>query len=99
MPTVFVKSWKDDCLYSSESEVRLKKIYLNGFTRVSDQNVGREKIVNTISQEFQLPIVMIQFVEEHSTWIGYKEELLRYGILLTLVVFVLLSAIVFRKKD
>jgi hypothetical protein len=96
-PSVFVKSRGDDCLYSSESEIRLKEIYLNGFTKVSDQNVDRKKIVNTISQKFQLPIVVIQFVDGHSTWIGYQEELLRHAIVITFVGFVLLSAVVFRK--
>jgi len=98
-PTVFVKSREDDCLYSTENEVNLKKIYLNGFTKVSDQNVEREKIMDTISKKLQLPIVMVQFIDEHSTLIGYKEKLLRYAALLTFVVFVLLSAIIFRKKD
>ena len=98
-PTVFVKSREDDCLYSTENEVNLKKIYLNGFTKVSDQNENKKKIMDTITEKLQLPIVMIQFIDENSTLIGYKEKLLRYAVLLTFVVFVLLSAIIFRKKD
>ena len=96
--TVFAESRGDDCLYSSESEVRLKEIYLNGFTKVSDQNVDREKIVNTLSQTFQLPIVVIQFLDGHSAWIGYQEELLRYAVVITFVGFVLMVAVVFRKN-
>jgi len=98
-PTVFVKSRGDDCLYSTENEVNLKNIYLNGFTNVSDQNVNKKKIMDTIAEKLQLPIVIIQFIDENSTLIGYNEKILRYAVVSTFVVFVLLSIVIFRKKD
>ena len=80
-PIVFAENMSDDCLYEEKHETTLKAIYLNGFTVVSDQNLDRKKIENTIFKTFQLPIAKIQFVDESSTLIGYtgKETKVYYS--------------------
>lgn len=98
-PIVFVKEKVDDCLYGTEYEVKLKEIYLNGFTKVSDQTVDRKKIVDTILKKLQLPIVMIQFIDNNSTLIGYKEKMLRYAIIVTFIVFVGVSIVALSKRQ
>jgi hypothetical protein len=96
-PIVFAESMSDDCLYEEKHETTLKTIYLNSFTVVSDQNLDRKKIKNTIFKTFQLPIAKIQFVDENSTLIGYREKELRYIILITIVVFSLVSIVVLKR--
>ena len=96
-PIVFAETMSDDCLYEEKHETTLKTIYLNGFTVVSDQNLDRKKIKNTILKTFQLPIAKTQFVDEKSTLIGYTEKKLRYGILITIGVFILVSVIAFKR--
>ena len=100
IPTVFSERRGDDSLYVEAYEIKWREVYLNGHTFISDKNrVDVQKIFNTITNRLQLPVVKIQFVDHNSTLIGYKEKLLRYAVLLTFIVFVLLSAIIFRKKD
>ena len=87
----------DDCLYEEKHETTLKTLYRNGFTVVSDQNLNRKKIKNTIFKTFQLPIAKIQFIDENSTLIGYREKILRYSILITIVVFSLVAIAVVKR--
>ena len=92
-PIVFAESISDDGLYEEKHESELSAIYLNGFTVVSDQNLDLQKIITTIFTKLQLPIAKLQFVDENSILIGYVEKKLRYGILITGIIFILASMI------
>jgi len=96
-PSVFAEGKGDDCLYTADNEVDLKKIYLNGFTVVSDQSVDREKIKDTIFQTLQLPIAKIQFIDTNSTLIGYEEKTLRYAIMVTFIALILIAILIMRR--
>lgn len=87
-PIVFAESISDDCLYEEKHESELSAIYLNGFTVISDQNLDLKKIITTIFTKLQLPIAKLQFVNENSILIGYVEKKLRYGILITVIIFI-----------
>jgi hypothetical protein len=97
-PVIFAKDRGDDCLYSGKDEVNLKKIYLNGFTVVSDQNVDRKKIKETILKALQLPIAKMQFIDTNSTWIGYKERTIRYIIMLNIIILIIVSSVTLLKR-
>ena len=97
-PVIFAKDRGDDCLYSAKDEVNLKKIYMNGFTVVSDQNVDRKKIKETILKALQLPIAKMQFIDTNSTWIGYKERAIRYIIMLNIIILIIVSSVTLLKK-
>jgi len=90
-PIVFAESEGDDCLYKTEDELTLKKIYLNGFTVVSDQNIDGKKIRDEILETLQLPIAKMQFIDTNSLLIGYKEKMLRYAVVITFIIFVITS--------
>jgi len=98
-PVVFAEGKGDDCLYKAEDEIALKNVYLNGFTLVSDQSVDRKKIQDTIVKTLQLPIAKIQFVDENSTWVGYKEKTLRYAIIITVFVFLMMLIVTILKSQ
>jgi len=97
-PVIFAKDRGDDCLYSAKDEVNLKKIYMNGFTVVSDQNVDKKKIKETILKALQLPIAKMQFIDTNSTWIGYKERTIRYIIMLNIIILIIVSSVTLFKK-
>jgi hypothetical protein len=97
-PIVFAGSRSDDCLYEEKHETKLKTIYLNSFTVVSDHNLDRKKIKDTIFKACQLPIAKMQYVDENSKLIGHVEKKLRYSILITIVFFILVSISVFKKR-
>jgi hypothetical protein len=97
-PIVFAEGIGDDCLYEEKHEATLKTIYLNGFTVVSDQSLDRNKIKSTIFKSLQLPIAKLQFVDENSALIGSVEKKLRYSILITTLIFILVSIIAFKKS-
>ena len=92
-PIVFAEDQSDDSLYRIEDEIELKKIYMNGFTVVSDQNVDGRKIKNTIVNTLQFPIAKMQFIDTNSALIGYKEEMLRYAVVITFIIFILTSIV------
>ena len=96
-PNVFAANRGDDALYSEKDEIYLKKVYLNGYTVISDQNVDGKKIKDTILKSLRLPIAKMQFVEAQSTLIGYKEKMLRYAIVITFAVFVIVLITAFSK--
>jgi hypothetical protein len=98
-PIVFAEGISDDCFYEEKHETTLKAIYLNGFTVVSDQNLDREKIINTIFKNLQFPIAKLQYVDENSILIGYVEKQLRYGILITIIIFILASIKTLKKRQ
>ncbi len=94
-PTVFAKDRSDDSLYKKEYETKWKEAYLNGHTVVSDMNrVDIQKIINTILQEYQLPIVKIQFLNDNSTLIGYKEKIVRYIVIVNFIVLIILMIVI-----
>ena len=92
-PVIFAEGKGDDCLYKANDESTLKNVYLNGFTVVSDHSIDRKKIQDTIVNTLQLPIAKIQFVDENTTLIGYKEKTLRYVIVITVFVFLIVLII------
>lgn len=96
-PNVFAENRGDDPLYSGKDEVYLKKVYLNGYTVISDQNVDGKKMKDTILKTLRFPIAKMQFVETQSTLIGYKEKMLRYAIVITFALFVIVSITAFSK--
>lgn len=96
-PYVFAENRGDDPLYREKDEVYLKKVYLNGYTVISDQNVDGKKIKDAILKTLRLPIAKIQFVEAKSTLIGYKEKILRYVIVITFAIFVIVLITAFSK--
>jgi len=98
-PIVFAASEGDDCLYRAEDEIKLKKIYLNGFTVVSDQNIDGKKIRDAILKTLQLPIAKMQFMDTNSILIGYKEKMLRYAMVITFIIFVVTSIIAYVERD
>ena len=68
---------------------------MNGHTVVSDMNrVDIQKIINTILQKHQLPIVKIQFLNDNSTLIGYKEKIVRYIIIVNFMVCIILMIVI-----
>lgn len=97
-PNIFAENRRDDALYSGKDEVYLKKVYLNGYTVVSDQNVDAKTIKDTILKTLRLPIAKMQFVEAQSTLIGYKEKMLRYAIVITFAVFIIVLITAFSKN-
>jgi len=97
-PIVFAEREGDDCLYKAEDEIKLKKIYLNGFTVVSDQNIDRGKIRDAILKTLQLPIAKMQFIDTNSILIGYKEKMLRYTVVITFIIFVITSIVTLSKR-
>jgi len=97
-PIVFAEGEGDDCLYRAEDEIKLKKIYLNGFTVVSDQNIDGKKIRDTILKTLQLPIAKMQFMDTDSILIGYREKMLRYAVVITFIVFVITSIVTLSRR-
>jgi hypothetical protein len=97
-PVVFAEGRGDDCLYKTEDEIELKRVYLNGVTVVSDQNIDRKKIKDTIFNNLQLPIAKMQFIDANSTLIGYRERMLRYAVVITIFVFVVVSIVALPKR-
>ena len=90
-PVVFAEDKGDDCLYSAEDEINLREIYLNGFTVVSDQQVGYTKIRKTLLNTFTVPIVKVQFMDSNSIMIGARERILRYSIVVTAIIFFMVA--------
>jgi hypothetical protein len=87
---VFAADRGDDSLYRAADESTLRGIYLNGFTVVSNQQLGRGQILDFIATSFSLPIAKLQYVESNTIKIGIKELILRSILGINLVVFLLL---------
>jgi hypothetical protein len=90
---VFAAARGDDSLYSAADESTLRAIYRNGFTVVSNQQLGRQQILSSLATSFSLPVAKVQYVDGHSIKIGRKEHLLRSILALNLVVAALLAVI------
>jgi hypothetical protein len=90
---VFAATRGDDSLYSTADESTLRGIYLNGFTVVSNQQLGQQQILSYIATTFSLPIAKLQYIDSSSIKIGRKESILRSTLALNLIVFVLLVII------
>ena len=97
-PVVFAESEKDDCLYETQDDINLKNIYLNGFTVVSNQNLSRKSIRDTIIKNLQFPIAKIQFMDTNSILIGYKEKILRYTLMITFIIFIIILIVIFLQR-
>jgi len=97
-PIVFAENKNDDCRYDEKHEAALRAIYLNGFTVVSDHTLDRERIKNTIFASFQLPIAKMQFIGENSMLIGRQETRLRYSIVTTILVLIVLSIVIAKRR-
>ncbi len=90
---VFAAARGDDSLYSPADESTLRGIYRNGFTVVSNQQLGRQQILSSLATSFSLPVAKLQYIDGHSIKIGRKEHLLRSILALNLVVASLLAVI------
>ena len=98
-PVVFVDGKEDDCLYSSQSEVDLREVYLNGFTVVSSQTIDYRQIVESILKRFTLLITKVQFLDRNSTIIGSRERMVRVVLAFTGVVWIaVLGLVVLRRR-
>jgi len=98
-PVVFVEGKEDDCLYSPEGEVDLREVYLNGFTVVSDQTIDFQQILESILKNFTPLITRVQFLDKNSTRVGIRESMVRTGLAVTGVVWiVVLGLIVLRRR-
>ena len=96
---LFVEGKEDDCLYSSQSEVDLREIYLNGFTVVSSQTIDYRQIVESILKRFTLLITKVQFLDKNSKMIGIRERMVRTGLVFTGIVWIaVLGLIVLRRR-
>jgi hypothetical protein len=90
---VFAAERGDDSLYRAADESTLRGIYLNGYTVVSNQLLGRGQILHCIAKGFSLPIAQLQYVESNTIKIGRKELILRSILAMNLVVFLLLALV------
>ncbi len=97
-PVVFVNGKEDDCLYSSQSEVDLREIYLNGFTVVSSQTIDYRLIVESILKRFTVLITKVQFLDRNSTMIGTRERMVRTCLALTGVVWIAVLGLVVMRR-
>jgi len=98
-PVVFVAGKEDDCLYSPESEVDLREVYLNGYTVVSDQTIDFQQILESILKRFTPLITKVQFLDKNSTKIGTRESMVRTGLAVTGIVWiVVLGLVVLRRR-
>jgi hypothetical protein len=88
---VFAAERGDDSIYRAADESTLRGIYLNGYTVVSNQQLGRGQILHFIATSFSLPIAKLQYVEGNTGKIGRKELILRSILAINLVVFLLLA--------
>ena len=98
-PVIFVEGKEDDCLYSSQSEVDLREVYLNGFTVVSSQTIDYRQIVVSILKRFTLLITKVQLLDKNSTMLGTRERMVRAVLAFTGVVWIaVLGFIVLRRR-
>jgi len=96
---VFIERRDDDCLYSVEDEKKLKEIYLNGFTVVSNQNIEYHEMVDSIVRHFTLLTAKVQYLDSNSTIIGSRERMVRSSLAFTgIVCIVIIGLIVLRVR-
>ena len=97
-PVVFVEEKEDDCLYSPDSEVKLKNIYLNGFTVVSNQTVDLQQMVESMVKRFSLPLAKVQFLNKNSTIIGTRESTVRASLAVTGIVWIFVMGLMLVRR-
>lgn len=91
---VFAAARDDDSLYRAADESTLRGIYLNGFTVVSNQQLGQRKILRCMATTFSLPIAKVQYIQSNSIKIGRAESMLRTILALNCIVFMLTALII-----
>ena len=95
---VFVAGKEDDCLYSPESEVDLREVYLNGFAVVSDQTIDFQQILESILKRFTPLITRVQFLDKNSTRIGTRESMVRTGLAVTGVLWIVVLGLILLRR-
>jgi hypothetical protein len=97
-PIVFVEGKEDDCLYGPDSEGKLRNVYSNGFTVISNQTIDLQRIVNSIIKRFSLPVAKVQFLDGKSTIIGTRERMIRASLVITGIVWVLVMSFMLLRR-